>query len=397
MIFLYLVLLAISWIFYIQYKEAISLILLIFVMLLPLLSAIVNYYLSKKITAELQIETKSGSAGQNIPLKLFLSNPTRFPVSCAEVTLEIKVTSARKPETIRINTPIFPNNKQLMTTSFSSEHFGIISISLAKVTLYDILRLSRFKVKKSGIKYEKEPILVLPEPLELSTVLTDYSDSGLDSEIYSDIKPGDDPSEIFAIRDYADGDRMSRIHWKLTAKQDKLMVKDYSLPLCDGCLLITDTYTDNSKESSPKLYDAVIESAVSLSSLMLNENMRHRIAFYNDSISELKELPVYSDDDFLTTASDLLDSGVCSKAGTAARSYALREENGMRFGHVVLICTKIDEGTLDALTSCGLANRYTVLLCIDPDSPPAFSIETETDILFVPYNDLEQSLAELVI
>ncbi len=397
MIFLYLVLLTVAGVFYIQYKEAISLILLIFVMLMPVFSAIVNYLTAKKMTAQLEIETKSSSAGQSIPLRLTIANGTKFPAACAEIVLKIKVTSSKKPETIRINTPVFPDNKQIMTTSFSSEHFGIVNISLDKIVVYDIMKLTRFKVKVQNIIYDKEPILVLPEPLELSTVLTDYSDSGIDSEIYSDIKPGDDPSEIFAIRDYVDGDRMSRVHWKLTAKQDKLMVKDYSLPLCDGCLLLTDTYTDGSREFGPRLYDAVIESTVSLSSLMLQENMRHRIAFYNESLMELSELPVYSDEDFLTTSSSMLDSGVCSRSGKAAECYATRDDLGMRFGHVLLICTEVSDNTLMALTASGLANKYTVLLCIDPSAPPAHIPETETNIIFVPYNEIEQALDELVI
>ncbi len=397
MIFLYLVIAAISAIFYVQYNEVISLLLLIFVMLFPLISTVVNFILSRGITAELKIGTKNSSAGQNIPLTLTIKNKSKLPVSCAEVVLKIKVTSAKKPETIRINTPIFPDNRQTLTTSFSSEHFGIVSIALDKIVLYDFLRLSRFRVSKSSIVYDKEPVVVLPDPVELSTTLTDYSDSGLDSDIYSDSKAGDDPSEIFAIRDYADGDRMSRIHWKLTAKQDKLMVKDYSLPLCDGCLLLTDTYTDRSNSKGASLYDTVIETAVSLSTLMLNENMRHRIAFFNDSADELCEMPVYSDEDFFASASALLDSGVCSRSGSAAQVYALRDEIGMRFGHVVFICTAISEGTLSALTASGLANRYTVLLCVDPDSPPPAIPETETDILFVPTGGICPALAELVI
>ncbi|MCR5123159.1 MAG: DUF58 domain-containing protein [Ruminococcus sp.] len=397
MIFLYLVIAVISVIFYVQYNEVISLLLLIFVLMFPLISAVVNFILSRKISAELKIGTKSSSAGQNIPLTLTIKNESKLPASCAEVVLKIKVTSAKKPETIRINTPIFPDNRQTLTTSFSSEHFGIVSIALDKIVLYDILRLSRFRVCKSSIAYDEEPVVVLPEPIELNTALSDYSDSGLDSDIFSDTKAGDDPSEIFAIRDYADGDRMSRVHWKLTAKQDKLMVKDYSLPLCDGCLLLTDTYTDSSKAKSASLYDTVIETAVSLSTLMLNENMRHRIAFFNDSTAELCELPVYCDEDFFSSASSLLDSGVCSKSGAAAQVYAMRDEIGMRFGHVLLICTSISTGTLAALTASGLANKYTVLLCVDPDSPPPSIPETETEIVFVPVNGICPALAELVI
>ena len=38
----------------------------------------------------------------------------------------------------------------------------------------------------------------------------------IESDSYSTIKGGDDPSEVFAIREYREGDRLQRIHWKLS-------------------------------------------------------------------------------------------------------------------------------------------------------------------------------------
>ena len=294
---------------------------LIFVMLFPLISAVVNFILSKdnrRAEDRHKKQQRTSEYTADAHHKKQIKAPRFLRGGRAENQSHLR----KKPETIRINTPIFPDNRQTLTTSFSSEHFGIVSIALDKIVLYDFLRLSRFRVSKSSIVYDK------------------------------------------------DGDRMSRVHWKLTAKQDKLMVKDYSLPLCDGCLLLTDTYTDRSNSKGASLYDTVIETAVSLSTLMLNENMRHRIAFFNESTAELCELPVYSDEDFFPASS------------SAARFGSMLKERYCRAGTrcatrwvcaSVMYCLYAPRsagGTLSALTASGLANRYTVLLCVDPDSPP---------------------------
>ena len=58
-----------------------------------------------------------------------------------------------------------------------------------------------------------------------------YNETSADSDRFSTYKKGDDPSEIFDIREYADGDKIQRIHWKLSSKTGDLMVKEGSLPL----------------------------------------------------------------------------------------------------------------------------------------------------------------------
>lgn len=49
--------------------------------------------------------------------------------------------------------------------------------------------------------------------------------SNEDSDRFSLYKKGDDPSEIFDIRDFKDGDRFQQIHWKLSSKTGHYMVK----------------------------------------------------------------------------------------------------------------------------------------------------------------------------
>ena len=44
-----------------------------------------------------------------------------------------------------------------------------------------------------------------------------------DSPEFSKVKSGDDPSEIFDLHPYREGDAVNLIHWKLTEKMDKAL------------------------------------------------------------------------------------------------------------------------------------------------------------------------------
>lgn len=395
---IYLLLVAAALLFAIQYRPALSVALLISLLAFPPVLAILCFCAAKRMSAELEIKGGNSSTGQDIPMKLTIRNPTFIPVGCAEVLLEVSVSSSAKPEKVRINTPVFPKNNQVLTTAFSSEHFGIVNVRLKSVKVCDMLKLTRFKLRKKAVTFTESPIVILPVPVELSSSVADYSDSGLESDIYSDSKAGDDPSEIFAIRDYKDGDKMSRIHWKLTAKEDKLMVKDYSLPLCDSCLIIADTYSPPDDPAAAMLYDTVIETTVSISMLLNDKFLRHRIACYDRNSDELTEMPVYSDDDYLSTSAKLIACGICERGGLAAEAELMIENTGLRFGHLLLICTQIDERVISALADSGMAVKYTVLLCTPPDRTGdniRLPQNLNTETVQVVCGDISASLADV--
>lgn len=75
-------------------------------------------------------------------------------------------------------------------------------------------------------------ILVMPkEPEDVIISKLRQDMNGDNDNLYSDKKAGNDPTEIFAIREYAPGDKIRNIHWKISAKMGQTMVKDYGLPL----------------------------------------------------------------------------------------------------------------------------------------------------------------------
>ena len=113
----------------------------------------------------------------------------------------------------------------------------MVTIECMKAGITDYLGLFYFpkKINKTST------VLVMPNLPQVD--LTDKMSYVLNEEegmIYSQERPGDDATEVFAIREYVPGDKIRKIHWKLTTKSDKLMVKDFSLPIKEKDTVIID-------------------------------------------------------------------------------------------------------------------------------------------------------------
>lgn len=109
--------------------------------------------------------------------------------------------------------------------------YGVYRAKMDKVLLFDIMRLFHRRLGKS----KEVNVIVVPKVYPVTSEW-EYDENLYDGEgeRYSETKPGDDPSEIFDIRDYQEGDRLSRIHWKISMKLNRVMVKEYSKQLPDG-------------------------------------------------------------------------------------------------------------------------------------------------------------------
>lgn len=109
--------------------------------------------------------------------------------------------------------------------------YGIYKIKTDRIVLFDIMRLFH---KKLGTGREIQ-VIVVPKVYPVAAQWEyDRNPYGQDSSRYSEKEPGDDPSQIFDIRDYQEGDRLSRVHWKVSMKLNRLMVKEYSKQLPDS-------------------------------------------------------------------------------------------------------------------------------------------------------------------
>lgn len=396
MIFIYLATLVITILFYILYDGNISFMICAFTVLLPIVLTAMNFIAKLCIRAELRIDLQKCAAGQSVPMKLVITNRSFIPVPMAEITICYRMRSGKSEEKMKICTPIFPLNTQTLTAGFSSVHYGVVECRIKSVKIYDFLRISRFKLSKKRFSQMVYEVTVLPEAVPLNNAISTYNELGSDSNEFSQTKPGDDPSEIFGIREYAEGDRLSRIHWKLTAKTDELMVKDYSLPLVECCMIVTDFYINEKDPYGEELYDTELQLSLSLSAFLGENDIRHRTAAYSPLTGQLEQAVVFDEATALDSSMLLLSCGISREKDTSLYSLSQEADVTQRYGHLIYICSEFTQAAAEQLESSGLAYRYTALICCHESFAPELP-DTDIEIIPVYCGNISRSVEELII
>ena len=92
------------------------------------------------------------------------------------------------------------------------------------------------------------------------------------SRVQKSYVPGD---AFLGVREYQDGDEQSRIHWKLSAKWDTLVMREYGTEMNEELLLITDICASYDREENSR----VLSALASLSTCLLKEGVRHLVLY----------------------------------------------------------------------------------------------------------------------
>lgn len=107
-------------------------------------------------------------------------------------------------------------------TLLQVEHCGGMVVTPERVRVCDYLGLFRFQVRT----VENKTILVRPEPVQMETPpdLSRYLARAWRP------KPGGGFAENHELRLYRPGDNLNQVHWKLTAKTGKLIIREAMEP-----------------------------------------------------------------------------------------------------------------------------------------------------------------------
>lgn len=171
------------------------------------------------------------------------------------------------------------------TFTFRVSGCGNMVIEARDLFIYDTFRILRIRCRQQL----RQRTGILPEshiiPVEITRKTREFI---ADAEEYSDRESGDDPSEIYQIREYREKDSIHDIHWKLSAKADELLVKEHGRPL--GCVvLIWLDFAQKTKVQRTPFWKKgrqvqtpvrVLEAAASLSLSLLEEKCIHMAAWY---------------------------------------------------------------------------------------------------------------------
>lgn len=389
MIFVYILLFFTSLIFYIQFEGPFSFYLFCFVASYPFILGGIMLYLKRKIRVSFEHREINAMKGSNVPVNIVIDNPTRLPLPSCDITIKYKTDITDKYETLTIHSPVFPNNTQVLTMKYMYGHYGSLSLEITKIKILDILKLIRFRVRPRGCLLSTR-ILVYPNLIPLDNTINDYSELGLESDTFSKSKKGDDPSEIFNLHEYIEGDKMSRIHWKLSAKQPEMMVKDYSLPIVNGILIVADFSRLKGGEDDLDKVDAIIDAFSAISFRLAENEITHTLMWSSDSPEGCETAVVSDFDSYITATRRFITDGLKTEKGSVCEAISALSTGVPKYAHTIICAADLSEEDKTALTDSDYAYRYTAVVVSNGND----SGYSEDKFTFVPL--LPDSIAESI-
>ena len=123
-------------------------------------------------------------------------------------------------------------------------------------------------------------IKVMPKRNDITLVTDQSSRAKPEAGGFRIHQKGSDTSEVFDLRDYREGDELKAIHWKLTSKMDRLIVREYSDSTRFDTIVLYDIGMHaGGTEIGHKLLSTAIGAVESLSKALVRAGIPHTAAF----------------------------------------------------------------------------------------------------------------------
>lgn len=245
---LYLAVLLGCLVFYIFYRQWLAWMVLLLVLMVPLLSAAVS--LPAMLSTQVGIRTpKSALLAEPAEAEMMVRCAMPGPLFRGKLLIQRPMTG----EQWRVESP----------AQLPVEHCGGLRLRVISGYVYDYLGLVRLRLRREGIR----SLVVRPRPVapEISPDLSRYLARGWRPKI------GGGFAENHELRLYRPGDNLRQIHWKLTAKTGKLILRESMEPERGRAILTVDL------SGSPEELDRKLGRLLWMSKFLLEAEVPHEI------------------------------------------------------------------------------------------------------------------------
>ena len=164
------------------------------------------------------------------------------------------------------------DKKSVYEIPVSKEQCGEIMVRCQEAYVYDLLGLFRVPIKSFG----EMTTIIYPQKVQMHVEMSKdiYGRPREEGQIQN--RKGNDPSEMFDIREYVPGDDIRAVHWKLSSKTDTLILREASDPSHYNLAVLIDLGLEQENEPVPS---ASLNAAIAYGSGIMEKLVRQRVAF----------------------------------------------------------------------------------------------------------------------
>ena len=306
----YLVIVLVTVYVEIMYREFCGITLLSFELLLFAAMLVMSRYFRRMVSAGLSVRLPAAGKDEEIRVSLTIRNRGFLPVTKLRFWIAAENLSTSRRVKLPVTGSVAARREERVMCSAYGDYCGRYRLFVEKARVCDYLGLLSWKIPC----VEETYVDVLPGFYEMEIRVSERTRNfPVDGEEYDPHRSGDDPSEIFQIREFRDGDTLQRVHWKLSAKADELMTKELGRPVGYRVLVLVDLYMDPDAKESAERMDMVMELTAALSFSLQRTGVQHLVVWYDEKQGILCRMPVSREEQVYEMTDRLLGAGTGTK------------------------------------------------------------------------------------
>lgn len=322
---------------YIMANQREPLVFLCGMILVPVLTLVIQKRAMRG--AEDTYRTKSGCrVGTRVPVEIAIERRSRMPLGPVKVYM--RVSNLLYGEEERVVVTLQPVEKKKMEYAYrmKMEDCGNVRIFIEKIEYYDLLGLFKWKYDRT----QEMEVLVYPAKIQLNARLERRPETRNAGEMYDQMKTGQDVSEVAELREYAEGDSQKSIHWKLSTKLDRLIVREFGYPADYSTLILCDIGKKMyGQKITNQRNNAVLAIAAALSESLLQVGLEHNVGRF--CAGEYINIPVHSQSTHEQMVLNLLCRPLDDGNETDAAYQVMRSNLKNEYTKIIYITSEYDE------------------------------------------------------
>ena len=293
--FLYCLAVVLSVVFIFTLYHRMTVVVLCVILAMPVASYLFALAGAALLRYDVISDTKVFEKGQRAAVAIQVSNESPLVIPFARLLVRQIDPNGRNITERMFAFSLFPFKSVRFESDSHFSRRGAFETGICSVELYDILGL--FRVKRDIGSFEE--LTVLPRRvLLMSSVADTIPDEDGDERRANDAPV--DHGTLSHAREYAEGDMVRNIHWKLSSKLDDLYVKVYNHPNDTAVVIFADMQAGIS--SDPDVIedggDAVVEAALTLALRCVTDGKGCLLIWYDTFHREIMRYEISNMDDF---------------------------------------------------------------------------------------------------
>ncbi|AEE96933.1 DUF58 domain-containing protein [Mahella australiensis] len=308
-----------------------------FSMLFSFLWAIISVNI---LYTSIKVDKQSVVVGDSIQISMDIENPSFLPIPYVAIGADL-LSDMLAQKHISRHISLGPRHEVSFEDILQCGHYGFYDMDSITLRVEDAFGI--FAVNK---RLASHLILrVYPKWYNLNRLsLSSYQQMG---NISGKHRIMEDFADIGGIRQYRDGDSIKRVHWKLSAKRDELLVKDFVFNSNTQVCVIIDTYKPDFESNTAELSERMAECAASILYYCLNSEMHTGLIY-----DEREHVMLWGNN--LSTFTAFMDSIIMTKmqGERPLSDVLLKDMAAMPWGTAVLVLVPLlASDTLSAMVS----------------------------------------------